>query len=897
MDFDHSFDTISPDNIAYLSIGGVGGLTLPSGSTVQRPGTPVNGLIRYNNTDNVYDLYQQGAWHRMMVVRDFSTTGITAAGTTQGTATAISSLINVVSSGIGGSGVILPTPQPGDILMVVNGTGVAINVYPPSGGALANLGTNVAFSQSATTVATWVAQSASQYQLQSYVGTSPATVTSVDVSGGTTGLTTSGGPITTSGTITLAGTLGVANGGTGLTTSPTNGALDIGNGTGFVRTTLTQGTGITITNAAGSITIANAGVTSVTGTANQITTSASTGAVTLSLPSAVTAPGSLTVTTNLTVSGLTANSFLYSGAAGLLSTTAAPTNGQLLIGSTGAAPVAATLTQGPGITITNAAGSITIANSGAASVVGTANQITAATSSGAVILSLPAAVIMPGTLTANTLSSSGATITGGTINGTTIGATTPSTGAFTSVSVGTLGYSPTNVAASFAGSIAGSSQVVHQNTSAGTTSSTDIVVANNAATTTTNFGKFGINSSAFAGSSNSFGLATATYVAATSGDLVLGTTTSNVIRFVTAGASVDWFGIGADGQWNIGGSAGTSGFVFTSGGSAAAPTWTNPATLVPPGGTASAIQYNNGTGGFGGSSTFTYNGSGLMSILSSSATILMQDVSADPSAPAAGNGYHYVKDMASRLVPMWMGPDGLANVTQRSHAYSSFYLIRPNGATTGMVSIGTGSTIVGTLTTPAQTSTNVKTSMARTLVTSSATTAGTLVSLRTTNAMLWRGNAAGLGGFEFVGRFGLDTVVSANRAFFGIADVVTAPTNIDPTTSTTPGKIGMAINTNTGNWNLVNNVTGTAPTVLALGINFPVDTTTEFELALYCPPNGSAIGYRITNLTTRSVTTGSLTTNIPATTTFLAPWIFMTNNTTTATFAMNIANIAMESYI
>lgn len=44
------------------------------------------------------------------------------------------------------------------------------------------------------------------------------TVTSVDVSGGTTGLTTSGGPITGSGTITLAGTLGTANGGTNLTT-------------------------------------------------------------------------------------------------------------------------------------------------------------------------------------------------------------------------------------------------------------------------------------------------------------------------------------------------------------------------------------------------------------------------------------------------------------------------------------------------------------------------------------------------------------------------------------------------------------------------------------------------------------------------------------------------------
>jgi hypothetical protein len=44
------------------------------------------------------------------------------------------------------------------------------------------------------------------------------TVTSIDVSGGTTGLTTSGGPVTTTGTITLSGTLAESNGGTGQTT-------------------------------------------------------------------------------------------------------------------------------------------------------------------------------------------------------------------------------------------------------------------------------------------------------------------------------------------------------------------------------------------------------------------------------------------------------------------------------------------------------------------------------------------------------------------------------------------------------------------------------------------------------------------------------------------------------
>jgi hypothetical protein len=68
-----------------------------------------------------------------------------------------------------------------------------------------------------------------------------ASVTSVGVDGGTTGLTTTGGPITSSGTITLGGVLSVANGGTSSTSASsaisflagatTNGQYLRGNGT------------------------------------------------------------------------------------------------------------------------------------------------------------------------------------------------------------------------------------------------------------------------------------------------------------------------------------------------------------------------------------------------------------------------------------------------------------------------------------------------------------------------------------------------------------------------------------------------------------------------------------------------------------------------------------------
>ena len=85
----------------------------------------------------------------------------------------------------------------------------------------------------------------------------------------------------------ITGTLPIGNGGTGLTATPTNGQIDIGNGTGFTRTTISAGTAISVTNGAGSISIANTGVTSLTGTASQVTVSASTGGVTLSLPATI----------------------------------------------------------------------------------------------------------------------------------------------------------------------------------------------------------------------------------------------------------------------------------------------------------------------------------------------------------------------------------------------------------------------------------------------------------------------------------------------------------------------------------------------------------------------------------------------------------------------------------
>ncbi len=78
----------------------------------------------------------------------------------------------------------------------------------------------------------------------SATNTNNGTVTSVSGAGGTTGLTFTGGPITSSGTLTLGGTLGVIAGGTGLSTTPAYGQLLVGNGSSGFNLMATSSLGI-----------------------------------------------------------------------------------------------------------------------------------------------------------------------------------------------------------------------------------------------------------------------------------------------------------------------------------------------------------------------------------------------------------------------------------------------------------------------------------------------------------------------------------------------------------------------------------------------------------------------------------------------------------------------------
>lgn len=128
------------------------------------------------------------------------------------------------------------------------------------------------------------------YSGTTWLGSGTGNVSSVDASGGTTGLSFSGGPIITSGTLTLGGTLALASGGTGATTQSgaannvlpsqtgNNGKVLFTDGTNV---SWAGGAGGTVTNVSGTAPISVANGSSTPAISISTATTSATGVVQL----------------------------------------------------------------------------------------------------------------------------------------------------------------------------------------------------------------------------------------------------------------------------------------------------------------------------------------------------------------------------------------------------------------------------------------------------------------------------------------------------------------------------------------------------------------------------------------------------------------------------------------
>jgi hypothetical protein len=177
-----------------------------------------------------------------------------------------------------------------------------------------------------------------------------------------------------------------------------------------VNSLLVQGTAISLNynDEAGTLTIANTGVTSILGTANEVEVSASAGAVTLSLPSTINADTTgnantaTTLATARTISlgGDLSGSASFNGSADITITATVGAN-SVALGTDTTGDYVAGATAGSGITVGGSGGegsSLTITNTGVLSLTGTANEVNVSASAGNVTIGLPDDVTIGGNL-------------------------------------------------------------------------------------------------------------------------------------------------------------------------------------------------------------------------------------------------------------------------------------------------------------------------------------------------------------------------------------------------------------------------------------------------------------------------------------------------------------------
>ncbi len=253
---------------------------------------------------------------------------------------------------------------------------------------------------------------------------------------------------------------------------------------------------------------------------------------------------------------------------------------------------------------------------------------------------------------------------------------------------------------------------------------------------------------------------------------------------------------------------------------------------------------------------------------------------APPSAPGAGYVREFARTFAGRCVAAWIDEYGLHRYAQAALWAQDWGMWLPAASTVGAVGMTVGTN--GTASTPTPATTSARTRMRRVSMTQ---TAGTDVScgIRTTTRMgLWRGDAAGVGGFFQVFRVGLGSNLAGQRAFVGLLASTSAISG-GANPSAFVDMLGMGFDDTadaTDNWQIMHNDGSGAATVVDLGTDFQRNTDDVIEACFFAPPNASAVYYTVLNLTTGIEASGTLSTNLPGNTTNLLQHVWTNSGST-----------------
>lgn len=286
-----------------------------------------------------------------------------------------------------------------------------------------------------------------------------------------------------------------------------------------------------------------------------------------------------------------------------------------------------------------------------------------------------------------------------------------------------------------------------------------------------------------------------------------------------------------------------------------------------PGGSSGELQYNN-AGAFAGAADVEIEGGQLR----------LPAIST-PSAPAAGGVKFFGLGYGNAPHPAFLGPLDVAPLAlQTAIGEGNFMQWTPATGTTASVWGIPAAAVNGTATAAA---TDVGSRRARLkrleyLVTVASTSA--LASWRWNSSQITIGGGNSWeGGFRGVLHGGPSTGVtnSSHRFFMGLIESF-GGSDVNPSTQLRIVGIGYDA-ADTQLQAMHNDGSGTA-TKIPLGASFPkpnADRAFTYRLRLYSPPGSTqSVAYEVTYLETGAVATGTITTDIPATTDRLQPLIY-----------------------
>lgn len=272
---------------------------------------------------------------------------------------------------------------------------------------------------------------------------------------------------------------------------------------------------------------------------------------------------------------------------------------------------------------------------------------------------------------------------------------------------------------------------------------------------------------------------------------------------------------------------------------------------------------------------------GTVSLTGTDTGIELNGITNEPAAPSAGILRAYSKSIAGKMFLKIRGPSGLDTPIQNSFWQNGVTMWNPTNATAGSW-IGTVGAGAGTFASPAVSSASAYTTIRRSRYSNVVTTLNQVLGQRNTQAMYFRGNSAGLGGFFFFARLGFATWTNGGRFFAGFATANTVVTG-DP--SALNNTVGFCVDAaDNGAINFLTR--GTSATKQPTGMT--ISNNNGFDCYIFCRPNDTNIYYRIVNINTGAEYSNVATANLPANTTFLTANVLASNAALTTANAIQL---------